>query len=330
MIMMIDINSWDNNDFWRNINLGSERYIANKNNHHLYLGVENNGDYALYIYLSSPQSVPIINIKNLEISLYNTMTPTSYVWVIILKSKKHLNIFKTLCYDLCSVANNAITENGLLKNIINRLRAWQELFSADYQILNLPKQMGLFSELLMLFKILKLEIPAKNVINAWVGSEGDKQDFIFDEVALEVKSYKSSRGNKITISSKEQLETNKSNLFLATFALNESLKGENIQNLVDAIYTFIDQDISTRILFEKKLLLYGYDYNINENELFQFVIDKSTFYKIVDPFPRILSKQIPAEIISLNYSIDLTTCQNYIISENELLSTIHKENLYND
>lgn len=311
---------------WENIQPNSERLIeTNSNKYDFYWGVENNGDYAFYIPISSQENLPLTNIsiKNLEIVVFDSPTPENYLWVIILKTKSQWSIFKKLCEDLCSVGETAINEKSLILQLQHRLKRWQELLSKKLDAFPLIKQMGLFSELQCLLNLIAPRIGVVTAISAWVGSDYDKQDFLLTTSALEVKSYRTSKGEVVTISSKEQLYTEKQSLYLATYALTrDDEKGENIQVLVDLIKEELNilNDWSALDLFENKLMDYGYEpLLIKENELFNFIIDKVHLYKIEQDFPRIIPSQITAEIKSLNYSLDLSTCHSFLIKKEDLI-----------
>ncbi len=70
---------------WEDIVPGSERLVNKQSRYELLWGVEKNGDYALYIPITNPRNLPKsnISIKHLEIRLYESSTPESYIWVII-------------------------------------------------------------------------------------------------------------------------------------------------------------------------------------------------------------------------------------------------------
>ncbi|GIN98106.1 hypothetical protein J6TS1_39760 [Siminovitchia terrae] len=309
---------------WEDIVPGSERLVNKQSRYELLWGVEKNGDYALYIPITNPRNLPKsnISIKHLEIRLYESSTPESYIWVIILKNKQHWNIFKKLCEDLCTVSEVAANEKSMISHLLLRLKNWQELLSRDIKDFSLSQQMGLYSELKVLKDIIAPRLGLSHAVSSWVGGEKDKQDFLLDNCAIEVKSYRTSKGEIVQISSKEQLYTEKNYLYLISCALTKSETGDTVSHLVSQIKEElkIDLDFNTIDLFENKLINYGYSsVLIKEEDLSGFILDRTYVYHVDDQFPKIISSQVPSEIISVKYELDLSSCKNFIVKQTHLL-----------
>ncbi|MGY3190381.1 hypothetical protein ACVWXS_005117 [Lysinibacillus sp. TE18511] len=310
---------------WDTIEPNSERLIeTNNDKYEFYWGIEKNGDYAFYIPIFSQDNLPQtnINIKNLDINIFESSTPNKYVWVIILKVKEQWSIFKKLCEDLCSVSETATNEKALIIQVQHRLKRWQDLLSRKFDSFPLIKQMGIFSELYCLLNIVAPKIGLPTAISAWVGGDYDKQDFLLNACALEVKSYRTSKGEIVQISSKEQLYSTKEYLYLVTYALTQSDDGTNIQHIVEEIELHLKRalDFSTLDLFENKLIECGYSSVLfKEHELTKFIVDRVHIYEVQEIFPKIIPAQVAPEIVSLTYKLDLTNCQQFIIDQEQMI-----------
>lgn len=304
-------------DPWNNMDPGSERLIPNKNKFKIYWGVERNGNVALYFRITqiNEKILNNVNVENLEIGLFKDKLPGNYVWVIALKDKNFNDMFKILSLDLIVATDQADNEKSLLKLIQSRLMKWQELFKRNTEKFTIIQQMGLYSELKTLLRFVYPQTNIKRAIDSWIGSEFDKQDFVFKESAIEVKSYKSSKGPRIIISSKEQLDSDKKNLYLMSYALTKDEFGEGVAELIAEIVDIIQDDFSTLIEFKKKVISYGYFFDNTKLELFKFNIDSIKSYEVKDGFPRVTSQDLLPGILSIKYQVDLSICTRYEIDE---------------
>lgn len=311
------------NNPWEEITPGGERLIDGKSKFEFLWGVERNGSYALYIPITNPENLPKknISIKHLEIHLYESPLPRNFLWVIVLKNKEHWNIFKKLCEDLYAVSEAATNEGTMVSHLIIRLKNWQDLLARDIKDFPITLQMGLYSELKILKEIIAPKIGLRNAISAWVGGEKDKQDFLLDKCAIEVKSYRTTKGEIVQISSKEQLYTEKDYLYLISCALTESNTGNTVYDIASQIKVELKSNLDFNMidLFENKLINYGYtSVLIKEEDLFRFILDKFYIYKVNNMFPRIISKDVPLEILSVKYELNLSSCKNFIIDQDLL------------
>ena len=178
--------------------------------------------------------------------------------------------------------------------------------------MSMEKQMGLFSELSCLLEIIAPETGYRQAIISWVGPEEDKQDFLLDSAVVEIKSYRTSKGETVYISSLEQLYSEKQPLFLLSYALTVSDNGMNLEDIISGINKKIEEESEEIIgLFGSKLIEYGYTPEFRHKTMYKFSVDKMNCYKVVPSFPRILSNNVDSRIKTVKYSIDLTQCREY-------------------
>lgn len=304
---------------WENMSVGSEKLVNHQSKFDIYWGVEYNGDLALYINLKEIYNLPKQNfdLKDIDIKFFNDSKQAKYYCVFILKQKSEWELFYRLCEDLIGISYNSKDEKQLVMKLQNRLIRWQELFKKDQKNkLTVEKQMGLFSELSFLLSYVIPKIGIKSALMAWVGHDGDKQDFVFENSVVEVKSYSTTKGEKIIISSKEQLFSNKQSLYLATYSLSKSTKGKKISNLIDDVRNIMTYENQEELMvsFDKQLWEAGYSSLIYKDEdLISFNLDDVKFYIINGNFPRLTPQGIPSEIIALQYKIDMSNLSNYLI-----------------
>lgn len=258
---------------WSDIQKNSERLVSNTHGYQVYWTVEADGNYSLSVKVQDPSIQELnINLKDMKIEMYAPVKD-HYQWVLVLERKDSWEIFKKLCDDLISVTAECKDEADLIIRMQNRLKRWQSLLAKEnLPILSLEVQMGLFAELDYLSQHLSTQLTLEEAIDAWVGSERDKQDFVTKKSAVEIKSYSTTKGKYVKISSAGQLVTEKENLYLATYALTQNKDGNNIYDLYKQIKESVSGDYD--FIFEEKMLSVGYSPLLYKTEqLTNFIID---------------------------------------------------------
>jgi hypothetical protein len=239
---------------------------------------------------------------------------------LILNRKEDWEIFYILCEDLIATAHRYGTEEKMISAVEVRLKRWQQLLKQDRnEKLTVEIQMGLFAELVCLKDILAPNIGIKQAITSWVGPEFDKQDFLMDNAVIEVKSYRTSKGEIVHISSLQQLDSPKEPLYLLGNGLTCSENGLSIEDISQCIKELLKQESNElKYVFENKLMDYGYIPEIVKEPLQKFIVDNQKLYNISDSFPKIVRKNIKNEIIDVKYTIDLAQCIEYEVGLNSL------------
>lgn len=310
------------NNPWVDMRENSERRVNKNENYDLFWIVDLEGRYGFCV--KSKTVVfqnPSVNLKGITVKqIVNNECYTSLY--LILNKNEDWEIFNTLCDDLVSVANKCSNREHITLEIEKRLKKWQQfLKNNNYNELTLEKQMGLFSELIFLKNNLINEIGTEDAILSWVGPNFDKQDFLIDSGVIEVKSYRTSKGEIVHISSLQQLQGPKMPLFLVSYGLTSSDRGLNIIDLIDSVRTQID-DEAVLDIFESKLFEYGYIQGLSHNyKLYKFIVDNEKFYRVDELFPKIKRSDVAKEIVSVKYSIDLSQCKDFEITAESVFMT---------
>lgn len=260
-----------------------------------------------------------INLKGITLKKVSDEGNTSRLYMI-LNDNKDYEIFIVLCQDLISIANKYDNNRRIISEVEDRLKRWQQLLKSNINgILTTERQMGLFSELVCLKNIIASDIGINAAIVSWVGPDFDKQDFSTDFVTTEVKSYISTKGEIIYISSFEQLKVSEKPLYLVAYGLTISKRGLSIMDMIDTIQSSVE-DVNVLELFKLKLFDYGYIEEIsNKTKLSKFIVDKENIYYINNEFPKICINDVSHKIVSIKYGIDLSQCEEFKVDEIDLL-----------
>ena len=156
-------------------------------------------------------------------------------------------------------------------------------------------------------------------ILSWVGPEFDKQDFLLENSVIEIKSYCTSKGPIVHISSPYQLYSEKLPLYLITCGLTETENGRTIEDLAISIKQILENEaVDFLDVFDTKLAEYGYFSEVSIEPLNNFIIDSIKIFSIEEEFPRIVPHKIKSQITALKYSVDLSKCTEFEVKEDSI------------
>jgi len=301
---------------WKNMQESSQRRVDCKTEHNLFWITDLEGKYGFYL-----QSKNIFNnfkspanLKGIFILKRNSTHNYGELF-LVLNKKEDWQIFYTLCEDLIFITHKYDNDEAMISAVEIRLKRWQQLLKQDRNIvMSLERQMGLFSELLCLKKLLVPQIGVEQAIISWVGADFDKQDFLLENAIIEVKSYRTSKSPIINISSLQQLYSDKEPIYLLTYGLTQTDNGFSVENLVKDIYILLDNESAElQDIFDNKLLEYGFIPEIVKSQWSKFVVDKNRAYYISEDFPKILPHHVASQILTVKYTIDLLQCSEFEI-----------------
>jgi len=307
---------------WLNMKESARRRIESANAHNIFWITDLEGKYGfclqsenLFKNIKSPANLNGISILKRN-SAYNFGE-----LFLILNDKEDWQIFHALCEDLISITHKYDNDEAMINATEVRLKRWQQLLKQDRnQDMSLERQMGLFSELLCLRDIIAPKIGMEQAIISWVGADFDKQDFLLDDVIIEVKSYRTTKSPIINISSLQQLHSDKEPIYLLTYSLMQSENGVSIVSVVSDINKMLENETEeVQNVFDNKLLEYGYIPEIVKTPFFKFIVDKTKAYQVSETFPKISPQYIKNQILKVKYSIDLIQCTEFEVDKNTVI-----------
>ncbi|MGE7983344.1 PD-(D/E)XK motif protein [Solibacillus sp. NPDC093137] len=303
------------NNPWENIHAGSRRRAIVDDDIFFVKDAEGLYGVLLEFPLGNADAKNAFKLHNIEVRKNYIEDANKLQWHLILLNKDQWQIFYVLCQDLIYSASLSQDVDRKFLIIESRLKHWQELLKKQSKHALAPElQMGLFAELMFLKEEMSKNTSITEAVQSWYGPEKDKQDFITDKSSFEIKSYRTSNGEKVYISSKEQLDSHKDHAYLIAYGLTrindrcnictiakeieEMLKNENEFNLIDLFYI--------------KLLNAGYSPILYaEEDLINYKVDRITYYEVTEDFPCIKSDGVMPQIISISYQIDLAQCSEW-------------------
>lgn len=266
-----------------------------------------------------------LNVKSVPDSTYGT----NNLLIIQLISKVNRDVFACLCDNLINVIKDARTEHDAVRVVVNQLECWQALFDkVALGGISLSEQQGLYGELVYLGKLINCHILSKiDSLKIWVGVDKAMRDFQGAGWAVEVKTSSTNNAGEITINGKRQLdEMLLENLFLFHLSLEVSrMNGETLNDKVDEIRALFSDDAMALNNFNAKLFEAGYIDSqrwLYEDRCYKTRAEH--IYHIANEFPRIKERELRNGINDVVYTIDVSICDEYLLSESEHFKVIQE------
>jgi len=239
------------------------------------------------------------------------------------------SIFNSLIRELREVIEITDSEEQIVKNVLERLNQWADVLSKlPLHRMSEQELTGLYGELLILERLLKTTVTEREILESWTGPNNQGSDFQFSEgIAIEVKASTSLKSQEVSISSERQLDPQTAeNLFLTHIVLEKNrASGETVNDLIWRL----NERLRARTLvarFRKLLLSAGY--NEQDAEYYsdtRFTERSVKIYRVTDDFPKIERGTLPPEVSNVKYSLNLSGCDGFKISESKLFELIVRD-----
>ena len=237
-------------------------------------------------------------------------------WLMVLRLRQIglETVFGKLCQDLVDAAECVPDQSSLLVLFKERLNLWKKLFQhGSSGFLKAHEIKGLMAEMLVLEWLIQNGAQAKNeAVSGWIGPLGADQDFMFAELALEVKGVGPS-AESITISSLEQLDCSVA-IRLVLVTLRQATSGEQgaigLNALAARIEGLIAASPEALNTFKERLLEAGYvEHEFYETVLFEHM--SSISYRVAAGFPKLTRGMVPEGLSSATYAIYIVSIYEF-------------------
>jgi hypothetical protein len=284
----------------------------------------------VYVAISKTTDVNISNFSNLQeiqVDLFASPNESDKnILIFKLLNFEHKDIFAVLCEDLIASIADETNEKKIIREVLNRFEKWKSLFNKiGLQGLKPEEQRGLFGELYFLRKFLQTNSDFLAVVSTWTGTEKQIRDFQSGSWAVEVKTTHGNNHQKVHISSERQLDTtNLETLFLYHISLEQQQNsGETLNDIVDSVTDILRTETIALNKFKSKIYEVGYfDLRRNLYENIGYHIRQDEFYKVEKDFPRIEENDLRIGVGDVKYSIILSQCAPFSISESEVFDIV--------
>ena len=249
---------------------------------------------------------------------------------LVLADDRYRDVFEVLVNDVGErIALTPGQEEGV-KTFIARLHVWQNFMRRHgVQGLTNEAQIGLFGELTFLADHLIDRLPAHDSVNAWKGPTGGNQDFDIGERCVEVKTTTVIPPLSVNIVNMTQLDESLVELLLLchTSLALDGRDGESLPELVVRLRTNLHvQDVSALDDFNAKLIEAGY--LDSHRELYsdtRYRHRETTFFRVIEGFPRITADDLRVGIAECSYTVLLTACAPYELEVADAVAALLNE-----
>jgi Putative PD-(D/E)XK family member, (DUF4420) len=247
--------------------------------------------------------------------------PQHLYFMLTLTDSDFSQVFDVFLDDCLNAIKQGCSDIECLRIFAERLQNWRELFESYSQSgLSPSAQQGLFGELVVLLHLIK-KYPDKalELARAWRGPERFRQDFQYNDWAIEVKTTTGSE--VVTIANETQLSTFGLNyLFLWHFILDTHTgQGPTLNDLVLELSSVFFKLPEAKKVFETRLTESGYfQHQSPFYEKTGYYIRQKNVYNIGNGFPALTPDSIPIAISGVRYTVNLSACTLYLIPENAI------------
>lgn len=200
-----------------------------------------------------------------------------------------------------------VTPDRGLQAALTTIDRWRQLFEHERGPLLGPAQLaGIMAELLVLERLTKIHGP--KALRSWQGPTGNRHDYVFHGLSLEVKATMNHNNMIVTIhGAKQLLPPDDAELYVNAFQLERTPTGVSVPDKVRSLIQFG----IPRLELLSKLTGEGYqdaDAASYANHRFQPLAD--SVYRVDQEFPRITPETVrPPEMLDrlmgIAYSLDL-------------------------
>jgi len=304
----------------------SSRRVSVKTPHSFFWAKNDRGQCCLIFSCDLEARIKVVEprLHGIEIEQHIN-SDTKLNLIIKLVEDPSRDLFRTICNDLilATISISADKSGMVIKAISLRLKRWQELLGRKKsEVLSKPEQIGLFGELYFLKTCFWGRFDLPTAIATWQGPMGAEQDFGWSDFLFEIKTQLSTSDRKVTINSLEQLDDISGKIWLVhqTVAASDTKIGESqsLKELVEATKAHFASDAFASDGLTTILLELGYEDRSEYDEL-QYSINQRLFFPVKEDFPNLKRSDLPTEIISARYTIDIAALSNRALVEEDFL-----------
>lgn len=288
----------------RRLYLQDERY---------WVSMDEEGQILFFVHEKGVGKVkPLENLSGLDISVEALKSGEKRL-VCRLKSRDAdlRQKFATIAKD---IAFNCADYSGtqLFTKTQERIKSWANFLRPSRTGLTREEFIGFLGELYVLSEHMIKLLPVESAIKAWIGPEGKKQDFTFNDWAAEIKTSLSGDQQTVRISSLDQLDPITDRLYLIRVVASpaDEESGYSLEELYSQCWDAVGHDIATESLFLRKAsLLYDKASNSQIKDRYQIV--DLTIYHVDDGFPKLTRSNVDVGIAEAQYQLSISAIAGF-------------------
>lgn len=277
----------------------------------IYFGVSFSGRWQILLPTEQIRRLPELGLESLEFEAHTLDVNDSMERFMILTCLDR-TVNGAFSYLISEILNRIVEGfEGSPAILVRTVVAdWRKLLRAKTQAMTMREATGLAGEISILEKLVLLDPVA--ALESWQGSERALHDFRGPQIALEVKSWRTSNAEVLFFESYEQLQdpTDHSVLFLASVEVIPNPKAESLSERVRRLAQAGVPQHALRIAMAKRgLVEFG-----TSNDDFRFETGVIKIWPVDSNFPRVVRNELNANMAlrlkEMSFSLDLGGLEN--------------------
>lgn len=242
-------------------------------------------------------------------------------------SPAYREIFTIFCADILEHWLPHAGATDSLKSLSRRLARWKKFFQRGAQLgLSREDCVGLYGELSFIEAGLNAGGASLPIVNAWQAPLGTNQDFLFGQVAVEIKTTTGNEIDKVRITNARQLDsTGLQQLFLARYAFDfRQGSGRTLPQLVSVLKSSLATLSHDALsVFNDRLLEAGFvEGTPNEFDAWGFTPRHFDVFNVGEGFPRLLESSLPSGVSEVSYTLNLSAAAHFQIVETDFWARV--------
>ena len=290
----------------------------------LYWGRDNVGHCLFIMELSGDQTELFrsqhVKVQGIKSELRFIETSKSQGMVVSLENHVDQDLFLAMCQTLITALYEITDSATGLSIALAQIKRWKAFMAGKKRgVLSMEEVRGLFGELAFLRQLLDHVSTQKDALTSWEGPESIQQDFILNNMAVEVKTLSGRERNSIRISSEDQLDSLNERLFLKVFRISEMPDSDRAASLNGLIRQIADilSDYSVLEMFYDKLAKVGY-VELSEYDNPKVIVSEERLYGVGEAFPKLIRSELPDGVSDVRYGVDLERIKTFLVRDNIL------------
>lgn len=290
----------------------------------LYWGKDVAGQCLLIVELTGDHSElyqrDITTLYGVGVDLRNGENQQQQRLVLTLARHADRDLFFGLCETLIANLTTVADSQVALAITLRHLKRWKAFLAGrNARVLADEEVRGLFAELYVLRNLYQRTLSQEAAVDAWCGADPVHQDFIFRNMAVEVKSLSGRERSAVRISSEDQLEGLVDSLFLMTVRLSDMPDAKQACSLNELV-ALIEQELNVAEALEQfSSEISGRGYvPLSDYDTPRFLVSSTQAYRVVEGFPRLIRSQLPKGLARVSYDVHIEAITPFACEDVEI------------
>jgi hypothetical protein len=316
----IDVSSDFREDPWEGIQAGTypEARRLYRENEKFWVSKNRLGEHIFFV--QDECELDLSPIKDLHGAVFNIERINSKILrfrCTLTIDNDHLKAnFSAVCKQIATACID-LSGYGLFRKVMLHINIWAKFLKPSKSGLTTSEMVGFWGELFALNNVLGQILSLEDAVQAWVGPEGKKNDFICYNKGIEVKTTLAGNPKTIAISSLDQLDASENRIFL--LHIHAAVSKLDASESIKTLYEKISSGLSESPKLESEFHLKAFElYNkaTEDQKMVCFQAGRTSLFDVAERFPRITRQDVPVGISDARYSIYISSLAEFEVTNN--------------